>query len=80
MLKALNHLEDEGKVVRNEKNEYLLIENSNTNYVYTKSLINYLAEFGTYSYNSHILSYELSEYGKLIFKNNAIKLCLKYFS
>ena len=29
LLKALNHLEDEGKVVRNEKNEYLLIENSN---------------------------------------------------
>ncbi len=59
---------------------YLLIENSNTNYVYTKSLINYVAEFGTYSHNSHILCYELSEYGKLIFKNNAIKLCLKYFS
>lgn len=29
LLKALNHLEDECKVVRNEKNEYLLIENSN---------------------------------------------------
>ena len=29
MLKALNQLEDEGKIVRNDKNEYLLIENSN---------------------------------------------------
>lgn len=29
LLKALNSLEDEGKIVRNEQNEYLLIENSN---------------------------------------------------
>ena len=29
LLKALNQLEDEGKIVRNDKNEYLLIENSN---------------------------------------------------
>ena len=29
LLKCLNSLEDEGKIVRNEKNEYLLIENSN---------------------------------------------------
>ena len=26
LLKALNQLEDEGKIVRNDKNEYLLIE------------------------------------------------------
>ena len=63
------------------KNSYfLLIKNLNTNYIYSKSLINYASEFGTYSYHSQILNYELSEYGKLIFKNNAIKLCLKYFS
>ena len=29
LLKALNQLEDEGKIVRNDKDEYLLIENSN---------------------------------------------------
>lgn len=29
LLKMLNHLEDSSKIVRNDKNEYLLIENSN---------------------------------------------------
>ena len=80
IVKNLNKISKEITLHFFKNTYYLLIENSNTNYVYTKSLINYLAEFGTYSYNSHILSYELSEYGKLIFKNNAIKLCLKYFS
>lgn len=80
IVKNLNKISKEITLHFFKNTYYLLIENSNTNYVYTKSLINYLAEFGKYSYNSHILSYELSEYGKLIFKNNAIKLCLKYFS
>lgn len=63
------------------KNTYfLLIEDINLNYIYAKPLLNYISEFGAFSHNSNILSYELSEYGKLIFKNNAIKLCLKYFS
>ena len=58
---------------------YLLIEDINLNYIYSKPLLNSISEFGAISHNSSILSYELSEYGKLIFKNNAIKLCLKFF-
>lgn len=80
IVKNLNKISKDITLYFFKNTYYLLIENADTNYIYTKSLINYVAEFGTYSHNSHILCYELSEYGKLIFKNNAIKLCLKYFS
>ena len=39
-----------------------------------------ISEFGSYVYNPELFIYRLQENGKLIFKNNAIKQCLNYFS
>ena len=59
---------------------YLLINNLNLDFAYTKHFTSSLSEFGIYMHNSNFLEYKLREYGKQIIQNHAIKTCLKYFS
>lgn len=61
-------------------NYYLLFSKLNLNHPYIKNFYTLITDFGTYIYNSDLFSYKLFERGKVIFKNNAIKLCLKYFN
>ncbi|MBP3502164.1 MAG: adaptor protein MecA [Clostridia bacterium] len=58
---------------------YLVFSKLNLNHPYIKKFYTLITEFGTYINNSDLFSYKLYERGKLVFKNNAIKLCLKYF-
>lgn len=58
---------------------YLLFSKLNVEHPNIKSFYTSITEFGTYVNNSDLFSYKLGERGKVIFKNNAIKLCLKYF-
>lgn len=58
---------------------YLLFSKLNLNHPYIKNFYTLITEFGTYVNNSDLFSYKLYERGNLILKNNAIKLCLKYF-
>lgn len=58
---------------------YLLFSKLNLNHPYIKKFYTLITEFGTYINNSDLFSYKLSERGKVVLKNNAIKLCLKYF-
>ena len=82
----LNILKNINKISKNidlyllDDTYFLLVNNLNTNYKYTKPFINHIAEFGLYVHNSNIFEYKLKEYGKIIIKNNAIKVCNKYFN
>ncbi|MBO5349861.1 MAG: adaptor protein MecA [Clostridia bacterium] len=58
---------------------YLVFSKLNLNHPYIKKFYTLITEFGTYVHNSDLFSYKLYERGNLVLKNNAIKLCLKYF-
>lgn len=58
---------------------YLVLSNINSSYKYIKLLLNTLTEFGTYKCNANLFSRKLIECGEVFIKNNAIKICQKYF-
>ena len=58
---------------------YLVFSKLNLNHPYIKRFYTLITEFGTYINNSDLFSYKLYERGNLVLKNNAIKVCLKYF-
>ncbi len=58
---------------------YLVFSKLNLNHPYIKRFYTLITEFGTYINNSDLFSYKLYERGNLVLKNNAIKICLKYF-
>lgn len=60
-------------------NFYLVFSNINSEYKYLHKLFSIITEFSTYVNNSELFESKLSECGKICFKNNAIKLCQKYF-
>lgn len=78
-------IENLSKISKNIKlyyykdNYYLLLNNLNKNLKLTKKFITKLPDFAKYVHNSEIVESKLLEYGKLIIKNNAIKIGLKYF-
>lgn len=59
---------------------YLYISNIGAKQDLLKQLHTILSEFGTYIDNSELFARKLSEHGKLIIKNNAIKICNNYFN
>ena len=59
---------------------YLLLSNINVEHSNIKQLYSLITEFGTYVDNSEVFGRKISECGKVIIKNNAIKTCIKYFS
>lgn len=59
---------------------YLVFSKLNLNHPYIKKFYTFITEFATYINNSDLFYYKLSERGKIILKNNAIKQCLKYFN
>lgn len=61
-------------------NYYLLFSKLNLEHPYIKKFYTLITEFGTYVNNSDLFSYKLFERGKVVLKNNAIKLCLKHFN
>lgn len=58
---------------------YLLFSKLNIEHPNIKQINTSITEFGSYVNNSDLFSYKLSERGKVVLKNNAIRLCLKYF-
>lgn len=59
---------------------YLFLSNINIEHSNIKQLYSLITEFGTYVDNSEIFGRKISECGKIIIKNNAIKTCIKYFN
>lgn len=59
---------------------YLSLSNVNVENKDIRKLYTLITEFGTYVDNSEIFSRKLTECGKIVIKNNAIKTCIKYFS
>lgn len=59
---------------------YLCISNINIEHDSIKQLYTLITEFGTYVDNSEIFARKLTECGKIVIKNNAIKNCNKFFS
>lgn len=60
-------------------NYYLLFKQINLNYTYLKKLFSFITEFATYKTNPDLFITILSENGKIIMKNNAIKTAMEYF-
>ena len=58
---------------------YLSISNINVEHSCIKQLYTLITEFATYVDNSEMFSRKLTECGKVVIKNNAIKTCAKYF-
>lgn len=59
---------------------YLVFSTLNLKHPYIKKFYTLITEFGTYINNSNLFAYKLFERGTLLLKNNAIKICLKYFN
>ena len=59
---------------------YLSISNIDTEHKNIKKLYTIITEFATYVDNSEIFGRKLTESGKVIIKNNAIKTCVKFFN
>lgn len=59
---------------------YLVLNNISADISLLKSFCSLVAEFSCYISNSDLFEKKLSEYGKLIIKNNAIEICCKYFN
>ena len=59
---------------------YLVLNNILADLSLLKSFCSLIAEFSTYISNSDLFEKKLSEYGKVIIKNNAIETCCKYFT
>ena len=60
-------------------NYYLSFSNINNEHENIKLLYTLITEFGTYVYNCDLFNKILSEHGKIVIKNNAIKTCIKFF-
>lgn len=58
---------------------YLVLNNILADISLLKSFCSLIAEFSTYISNSDLFEKKLSEYGKVVIKNNAISICCKYF-
>lgn len=62
------------------KNQYYLtLTNILADVDLLKTFCSLVSEFGTYINNSDLFEKKLSEYGKIVIKNNAIETCCKYF-
>lgn len=59
---------------------YLCISNINIEHESIKQLYTLITEFGTYVDNSEMFSRKLIECGNVVIKNNAIKVCNKFFN
>ena len=59
---------------------YLCISNINTEHNNIKKMYTAITEFGTYVDTPELFSRKLSESGKIIMKNNAIRTCIKFFN
>ena len=63
------------------KNEYYLIfTDINVNYKNLVKFYSSITEFGTYINNSSLFISKLQECGKVVIKNNALKISLKHFA
>ena len=58
---------------------YLVLKQIDANHDIIKLFCTYIAEFGVYIHNSKNFNRRLSEYGKVIMKKNAIKICKENF-
>lgn len=58
---------------------YLIIAGIKTEPSLLKSFCTNVTEFGSYVHNSKLFYNKLTEYGKIIIKKNAIKICMKHF-
>jgi len=58
---------------------YLVFSNIDLNHPQIDKFYCIATEFATYLHNSELFSRKLIERGTLIFKNNALKNCIKYF-
>ncbi len=61
-------------------NYYLIIKNLNIPIKNLKSFYSSLSEFGVCLRNAELVERKITEYGKVIFRKNAISECVKYFS
>lgn len=59
---------------------YLVLDSINTSFIDLKKLFSCITEFAICVSNSEVFERKISENGKLIMKNNAVSIALKYFA
>ena len=59
---------------------YLVFSNINNNYSYINLFYTIISEFSNLASTSILYKSKIQEYGKVIFKANAVKNALKYFA
>ena len=59
---------------------YLTFSNISATPVLLKTFSTHITEFASYVHNSKSFNHKLMEYGKILIKKDAIKLCVKHFS
>ena len=79
-LKDLNELSKNISLFEYNNFYYLIFTNINSEFKYMNLFYTSISEFSNLVSNSLVLKSKLEEYGKSIFKTNAIKRGIKYFS
>ena len=59
---------------------YLILYNINNNDKNISKFYSFITEFGTYVNDSSLLISKIEEYGKIVIKNNALKISLKHYT
>ena len=78
-LKSLDGFSKQSFLYEYNEKYFLIFSNINVDFKYTYSLYTSISEFAKFVSNSNSISSKILEYGKPIFKNNAIKNGMKYF-
>ncbi len=79
LLKYLNNFVDSISLYEYNEKFYLVFSNIHINNTLLKSFTCAISEFAFLVPNSNLFESKLIEYGKLIIKDNAIKICIKHF-
>ena len=79
-LKLLSHLAQNIVLYYYKNTYYICISRINSESINLNNLCSIISEFGSYIDNSDLFIKKLNEYGKIVFKHNAIKTCAKFFN
>lgn len=79
-IKELGNIAKSTQLYTYNSKYYLLFTKLNHEHPYIRNFYTLITEFGTFINHSDLFASKLHERGKLIIKNNAIKICTKHFS
>lgn len=79
IIKNINKISKNISLYMLKNTYYLVIKNVNIELENSKLFYSLISEYANVIHKADIFEYKLKEYGNIIFENNAIKKCKKYF-